>query len=211
MTKGSLVSVLFLSVATIASPTFAQSSYTSPISQTLENTVRDDVASALSALDTGDFYGAAADLRNAADFANRLNLQRVAADVARVSDGFTSEDARFALAASTTVNFENFLNNRGAVERIFKDDKGNVVRVKVFGDDADLQQFSIIAADTAMLDKNGLEREIMLGEPAIKNRGVDGSLSVLMMSEEDHALIEIDGASEAAVMAVIEQIENAAK
>ena len=60
-----------------------------------------------------------------------------------------------------------------------------------------------------MLEKGKLELAEMRGEQAIKRRGEDGELSVLMMSEKDHALIEIEGASEETVMAFIDELESA--
>ncbi len=179
------------------------------VAASLDASVRDDVAKAIAALDAQDYSAAANNLRAVADLANRLNLQRIAAAVAAATPDFTAEQGRFALAASSTLTFESYLKDRNAVEQLLTDPDGNIVRVKVFAGDNDLDDFMIVAGDPAMLKGKGLELVEMRGEPAIKNRGADGSLSVLMMSEKDHALIEIDGASEDAVMAVIEQLEAA--
>ena len=106
------------------------------------------------------------------------------------------------------MQFDNIINDSKAFERIFKDENGRVVTVRVFGEDNDLDDFMFIASDTAKLSKGKIEVAEMNGAQALKNKQDDGSLSVLMMSEDDHALIEIEGDDETTVMAFIEELEN---
>ena len=73
----------------------------------------------------------------------------------------------------------------------------------------DLNDFTFIAADSAMLEKGEIEVAEMRGETALKSRKDDGSLSVIMMSKADHALIEVEGDDEDAVMAFIGELEAA--
>ncbi|MEL6323447.1 MAG: hypothetical protein AAFY84_04950 [Pseudomonadota bacterium] len=199
-------SVALIGASLLASAAFAQSS---TINKSLEDSTRASIEDAIAALNTGDFRTAHVHLATATDSANRLELRRVAAEIAGDVGTFKADVPKFALAGSSTLTFEQFLKSRETTEQIFRDPNGNIVTVRVFGEDQDLKDFMFIKDDTKMLDKAKLEVVEMRGEPAIKRRGEDGSLSVLMMSDEDHALIEIDGESEAAVMALIEQLEAA--
>ncbi len=181
--------------------------HTSAFANSQTESVRADVDAALAALDAADYRDAAEKLNAAAAATTRLQLQKLAADVAATTRTFRPEPTRLTLAASSTLSFEQFLKERRVAEQILKDDKGNVVTIRVFGEDRDLEDFMFIADDEAMLKKAGLERAEMRGEPALKRRGDDGALSVIMMDEKEHALIEIEGASADAVMAVITEFE----
>ena len=193
-----------------ASPGFAQ---TQPAAggESAVASIESDIATAKELLESGDYDAATSRLRAATDSANRLKLQAIAAQISRSTASFTPENQRFALSASSTLTFENFLKDREFAEQIFKDEKGNVVTVRVVGDPDSLKDFEFIADDPAMASKAGVELAEMRGEPALKKRGSDGSLSVLMMSEADHALIEVEGASEEAVMALVADLEKADK
>lgn len=174
----------------------------------IENEIRADIAAASSALNDDDFASATQLLRTATAKASRLSLNEVSDRVAGLTPTFKPENANFALARSSTIAFDRFLNNGETAERIFKDDTGRIVTVRVFGEERDLSDFMFIKDDTAMIEKGGLEVAEMMGEPAIKKRGPNGELSVLIMSEKDQALIEIEGDDADAVMAFIGEIEN---
>lgn len=176
--------------------------------QSIERSVRDDAAAALAALDAGDYAGATTHLRAASLSASRLSVQKVAERITLETPSFNADASQFTLARSSTVQFENFLRNGDSYERIFRNRDGDVVTVRVFGEDDDLKDFMFIKDDPAMLTKGGIELAEMAGEPALKKRGQDGSLSVIMMSEDDHALIEVAGDDETAVMAFIDDLET---
>ena len=194
-------------------PTFAiaqtQPSVTEIATQTIEASIRDDASAALTALDSDDYYEVASLLRSAATNATRLSARLVTEKLSVAAPSFSTEASRFALAQSSTIEFENLINSGNAYERRFKDLDGRVVTVRVFGEDEDLQDFMFISNDPVMLEKGEIEVAEMRGEQALKSRKEDGSLSVLMMSEEDHALIEIEGPDEEAVMAFIGELEAA--
>ena len=196
-----------LAATPLAAQETATRSYSDALEQSLAESVSEDIKAANDAINGYDYRLASEHLSAAAANANRLELRRVASAVAKAAPAFKPENVNFALAASSTLTFENFLQSRETAEQIYRDDDGNIVTVRVFGGDDSLKDFMFIADDPAMRDKAGLELVEMRGEPAIKRRGDDGELSVLMMSEKDHALIEIDGDSEAAVMKLIEQLE----
>lgn len=200
-------------LALLLSPTATLAQQTPKVSditlQSIQNSIRGDTAAALSALDAGDFYAATEKLRAASANANRLSIQSVANNLSANAPSFTTNDSRFALTRSSTLEFENFLSNSDVFERRFKDNDGRIVTVRVFGEDQDLNDFTFIASDTAMLKKGEIEVAEMRGETALKSRKDDGSLSVIMMSKDDHALIEVEGADEDAVMAFIGELEAA--
>ncbi len=199
-------SSLVLIATAYAQPTAADVSFAS-----IETSVEADVKSALSALEAKEFDRAALLLRTAGANANRLSLQTLTQKIAGAAPSFKPENANFVLAQSSTVAFENLFDRRDTVERRFRDDEGRIVTVRVFGEGRDLADFMFIKDDTAMLEKGGLEVAEMRGEPAIKRRGENGELSVLMMSDEDKALIEVEGDDEDTVMAFIGDLENAVK
>ncbi|MEO1135539.1 MAG: hypothetical protein AAFW68_02875 [Pseudomonadota bacterium] len=204
-----------LAPALIAAPlaAFAQAvpSVTEISAQSIERSVRDDAAAALAALDTGDYAQATTHLRAASLGASRLSVQKVAERITLETPSFNTDASQFTLARSSTVQFENFLRNGDSYERIFKNQNGKVVTVRVFGEEDDLKDFMFIKDDPAMRTKGGIELAEMAGETALKKRGTDGSLSVIMMSEDDHALIEVVGDDEATVMAFIDDLENASQ
>jgi len=175
----------------------------------LANTIREDAQAAIAALDAGSYQQAVTLLRGASTNANLLSLQHVTEQLSQDAASFQIENSQFALADSSTISFDQFLNRGTTYERLFKDDQGRVVTVRVFGEDDDLADFMFIANDTKMLDKGGIEVAEMRGETALKKRGDDGELSVIMMSEKDHALIEVEGDDEDAVMAFINELESA--
>ena len=177
----------------------------------IESQVESDVTAAVSALNSDDFDRAAQLLRAASANADRLLLQNLTQKIANATPSFSPEDANFVLATSSTVGVEGLFARRETVEREFRDEDGRLVTVRVFDENRDLADFDFIKEDTAMLAKDGLEVVSMRGEPAIKRRGDDGALSVLMMSSDDHALIEVEGGDEGSVMAFIEELEESAK
>ena len=189
-----------------AQPTASEISFMS-----IEASVQADVESAVAAIKADDYDRAALLLKTAGANANRLSLQSLTQKIAGATPSFEPENANFVLAQSSTIAFEDLFNRRDTVERRFRDDQGRVVTVRVFDEGRDFADFMFIKDDTAMLEKGGLEVAEMRGEPAIKKRGADGALSVLMMSEKDHALIEIEGEDEDAVMAFIGDLEKSNK
>lgn len=173
-----------------------------------ESEIRASIEAATKYLDSGDYAAATTHLQAASDMANRLKLQKVAGYISSRTTSFAGDDQKFALSASSTLQFENFLKDREFAEQIYRDPNGRVVTVRVVGDPDSLKDFHFIADDPAMALKAGVELAEMRGEPALKRKGADGSLSVLMMSEKDHALIEIQGESADAVMALVEKLES---
>lgn len=197
---------LSLAATAYAQPTASDVSFAS-----IENRVQSDVSAALKALDADEFDRAAQLLRTAGANANRLSLQSLTQKIAGATPSFSPEDANFVLAQSSTVAFADLFNRRDTVERRFRDDEGHIVTVRVFDEGRDFADFMFIKDDPAMLKKGGLEVAEMRGEPAIKKRGEDGALSVLMMSKKNHALIEVEGDNEDAVMAFIGDLEKTDK
>ena len=194
---------VLLSLALLTAPAAAQETAAS-----LDKTLRTEAAAARASLDSGDYEKAALHFEAARDAAKRLSLQGVLARVSKASPAFTAEASRFVLAASSTLEFEKLLKDREAVETRFINPEGMVVVVRAFGGEDDMAAFQFIADDPAMLKKAALEKAAMPGGPALKRRTADGGLSVLIMSPKDHALIEVEGASEADVMAVVEAMEG---
>ncbi len=177
-------------------------------SLSIKSSIETDVNAALTALNTDDFANATSLLRAATLNATRLSTRTIAEKISLSAPSFQVENSRFALANSSTLQFDNIIKESQAFERRFKDNKGRVVTIRVFGEDTDLDDFMFIANDTAMLDKGKIELAEMNGSQALKNKQKDGSLSVLMMSEKDHALIEIQGEDESSVMAFIAELEG---
>lgn len=200
-----------LAITLLPISAFAQTapSVTEIATESIQNTVETDTAAAVAALEAGDYAKATSLLRAASANANRLSLKSITEEISSVTPSFKDENSRFALTGSSTLEFENFISASSAYERLFKDDRGRVVTVRVFGEDDDLKDFMFIASDTKMLEKGNIEVAEMRGEQALKNRKDDGSLSVIMMSEADHALIEVEGPDEEAVMAFIGELEAA--
>jgi hypothetical protein len=174
----------------------------------LETSLGDDAAAARDAVAAGDYAAAALHFEAARNAANQLSLRGVLARVSKASPAFTAEDSRFVLATSSTLQFEKLLRDRQAVETRFINPEGKVVVVRAFGGEDDMADFQFIADDPAMLKKASLEKAAMPGGPALKRRTPEGGLSILMMSSKDHALIEVAGASETDVMAVVDAMES---
>ncbi len=166
--------------------------------------IRADSKAAANALEAGDYSAAAVHLEAARLAASRLALQTVASRVAAAAPAFAAEESRFALAASSTLQFDRFLRDRETHETRFINPEGKIVVVRVFGAEDDMKDFMFIADKPEMLRQAALEKGAMPGGPVLKRRLPDGGLSVLLMSEKNHALIEVEGATEADVMAVID-------
>ncbi len=194
--------------ALLTTTAFAQTSNTD---NSLETTAINDVEAALGALRAGDFAEASARLDLAQRTASRLNLRKISNGLAAAAPDFTIDAPKFALSESATLNLEEFIAARNVAESIARGPDGRRVTLRVITDEAAMEKFGEVADDSAMLDKEKLERVEMAGAPAVKRRGEDGSLSVLIMSEADHALIEVDGDDEESVMAFVEALENAKK
>lgn len=173
-----------------------------------EARLKESIAAASVAVDDRNYAEARALLATAADAAERLDVQRIATQVADLTKDLEADVQEFVLAQSSTLTFSNLLKSQQAVEQILRDPGGDIVRVRVFGDESAMDAFKTALDDSARLRDAGIERAEMAGEPALKRRTADGGLSVLMMSEKDHALVELEGDSEAAVMAIIEQLER---
>ncbi|MGD9800491.1 MAG: hypothetical protein AB7V02_07815, partial [Parvularculaceae bacterium] len=74
----------------------------------------------------------------------------------------------------------------------------------------DMEDFMFVADSPALIKQAALEKAEMAGGPALKRKREDGGLSVLMMSKKDHALVEVEGESEADVMAIVDKLETGA-
>lgn len=177
------------------------------VTNSIAGSVEEDTQAALAALEKGEYREAALLLKSAGDGADRLSLQAVADSIHAATPTFQGDDTRFVLANSSTVALDDLLKNTNALERRYTDKDGNPVTVRVFGDETAMQDFKTIKDDTAMLEKAEIQVAQMRGEPALKRKTADGGLSVLMMSEQDHALIELEG-DEETVMSFINELEN---
>ena len=201
--------LIAFSTLALSTAAYAQPQSTSQIAfSSIETSLKADLKAAIAALEIQDYGTATRILRTAAANSNRLSLQDISNRLNSRTSSFTADDNRFALAGSSTLAFDNFIRDRKTLERRFRDDKGRVVTVRIFDEDDDLSNFQFIADDPKMIEKKGLELAEMAGEPALKKRGDNGELSVLMMSEDDHALIEVTGDTEDDVMAFIEDFEK---
>jgi hypothetical protein len=180
------------------------------LADNLAKALKEEAAAANGAVAAGDYAAAALHFEAAQAAARHLSLQGVLARVSKASPAFTAEQSRFVLATSSTLQFEKLLKDRNAAETRFINPEGKVVIVRAFGGEDDMADFKFVADDPAMLKMASLEKAQMPGGPALKRRTANGGLSVLIMSPEDHALIEIEGASEADVMAVVDAMEGKA-
>ena len=179
--------------------------------ESIENRIEADLADALMALQENDYTKANDLIRTASLQSGRLAQYRLSSELANTVSSFQAENPQFALTSSSTLAFDSLIDPRETLERRFIDDKGKVVTVRVFGEDRDLSNFQFIADKPRALADNGLERAVMRGEPAIKKASKEGGLSVIMMSEDDHALIEVEGEQIDTVMAFIADVEDGAK
>jgi hypothetical protein len=119
-----------------------------------------------------------------------------------------AEQSRFVLATSSTLSHEKLPKNRNAAETRFINPEGKLVTVRAFGGEDDMADFRFVADDPVMLNMASLETAQMPGGPALKCRTANGDLSILIMSPDDHAVIEVEGAFEACVMAVVDTMEG---
>ena len=195
----------FFGAAALVGVAFAQPSTTI---DALTNSAVSDTRAAIEALEKGDYAAAATRLELASKTASRLNIQNVSGKVLAAAPKISAKEIKYALAGSSTLSFDAFRAANSAGETVIEDEKGRIVKIRIFSDPQALDSFTKVAADEAKLNEMALELVSMRGEQAIKKRGDDGELSVLMMSEADHALIEIEGDSEDAVMALIEELEK---
>ena len=169
-----------------------------------------ETAAANAAIAVGDYATAALHFDAAREAAARQSLQDIARRVAEISPLKQEQEPRFALAASSTLQFDHFLKDRETVETRFKNPEGKVVVVRVFGAEDDMEDFMFVADSPALIKQAALEKAEMAGGPALKRKREDGGLSVLMMSKKDHALVEVEGESEADVMAIVDKLETGA-
>lgn len=201
------ITAIFAAAALFNATAYAEKTAESLTFETLEASVASEAEAAIAAINSNDLQSASALLQSASANANRLALRVLTQNLAAATPSFTAEDAIIAATQSSTVNLGDFLSNRDVLERNFATAAGESVTVRVFGGDDDLDDFVTLAQDDAMVKKAGLETAEMRGETALKKRGQEGALSVLMMSEDDHALIEVEGASEETVMKFIGELE----
>ncbi|MEL7487522.1 MAG: hypothetical protein AAGJ87_09950 [Pseudomonadota bacterium] len=134
-------------------------------------------------------------------------LQAIAATVAARAPSWDAQDSQFALAATAQVTLEAFIAAENVVETTAATTTGERVTIRVIGDEEAMTAFAETTADPAKVKQASLEAAEMAGAPALKRRGEDGSLTVAVMSEKDHALIEIEGDDPDAVMAFIGEFE----
>ncbi|MEM1193421.1 MAG: hypothetical protein AAGH42_08535 [Pseudomonadota bacterium] len=176
--------------------------------RSFESAAINDLEQALSALKNGDYQKASTYLQFASAQTDRLKLRKIAAKFASADVGVNFDDIKYAINDSAILNLENFASLDNAFETSHTDEKGRVVTIRVLSNGTALDSFMRLSGDKTQLETVNLESVVMAGEPAIKKRGHDGSLSVVMMSESDHALIEIEGQDEDAVMALVEKQEK---
>ncbi len=181
---------------------------TSTVAKSLQSSAISDTQAALDALQAGDFSLAATRLELASQNASRLKIRNITQKLAGAVPKISANEFKYALAGSSTLSFDAFVAAKNTGETSFTDDQGRTVTVRIFSDEASINSFMAAAHDPAMIAKESVELAEMSGAPALKRRDEDGALSVLLMSESDHALIEIESASEDAVMAVIEDLEK---
>ena len=198
-------------LAAVAALTLAAGSVqaqTSTTLKSLQSTAISDAHAAVEALETGDFALAAAHLELASKNASRLNIQNVSAKVLAAAPQISAKEIKYALAGSSTLSFDAFVAANRAGETAVTDEQGRTVAVRIFSGASALDSFKRAADDAAMLEKENLELASMAGGPAIKRHTANGGLSIIMMSGDDHALIELESGSEEAVMAMIEKLEE---
>ena len=206
--------ILLAAGLVLSTPAFAQSAAKTEkltkatVETSIENSIERDLQLALEAFQKNDHDKANALIQSVSLQSSRLNRQKLTDRLAVAAPTFSPDETQFTLASSSTLAFENLINQRETVERRFLDDKGRVVTVRVFDEGRDLSNFQFIADTPEKLSENGLERAVMRGEVALKKPSKDGALSVLMMSEKDHALIEVEGDDMDVVMAFISDLEN---
>ena len=176
--------------------------------KTTMNAAINDTELALAALKSGDYQVASRHLEFAATQTAQLNIRSIANRLAAAAPAISAEDIKFANAGSSVLSFDTFEALSRGAETTHTDEKGRTVTVRIFSSDAALEAFSTAADDKNSMEKNNLQFAMMGDEPAIKKRGTDGSFSVVMMSEKDHALIEIEGMDEASVMTLVETLEQ---
>ena len=207
MRKFLTVGLVFFGASTMA---FAEEQPTtnSVVTTSLESSIHQDSALAIAALEKGDFQSASLYFQTASSNANRLSLQSVAQKIQLKTPSFASNTPQFVLTNSSTIALAGLLQESNALESRFKDEDGNVVTVRLFSDDQALEDFMTISSDETILKKANIETAEMMGEAALKAKGEDNELSVLMMSEKDHALVEVSGDSDSAVMAFIKDLED---
>ncbi len=198
---------IFAAIALTMTPALASDE----AARSVATSIRNDADAALDALAAGDFAAAALHFEAAREASSQLSLQDVARRVSAAAPAFQSEEPRFALATSSTLQFDKFLKDRKAVETRFKNAEGKIVTVRIFAHEGDMREFLAIVDNPAAIRQAALEKAAMPGGPALKRKRADGGLSVLMMSEKDHALIEVEGGSEADVMAVVDAMEAKAR
>ncbi|MEM9170634.1 MAG: hypothetical protein AAGC56_13395, partial [Pseudomonadota bacterium] len=170
---------------------------------------REDAQAAIKALDAGDYDGAQTQLEAATRAVARLKLQKISSEFAAATPSFKPEATRFALAEGARTTLEDFIKAQYVLETTTVAEDGAFVRVRVIDDEAAEKRFMAAAADEASAAAANLERAVMMGEPALKRRGPDGSLVVATMSKEKGALIEVEGDDADAVMAFVNELEAA--
>ncbi len=180
----------------------------STIDNSVNSSAISDTKAALIALEAGDYQSASSLLNQASQIANQLNLKSISNNFVAAAPGFNISDARFALSNPELLTFEDFINANNVIEATAANQDGQEVTIRVITDEAAMAAFENITADTNKTKAKGVEVAQMRGEPALKTKGADGSLSVVIMSKEDHALIAVEGDSEANVMALIDAIEK---
>lgn len=202
--------MLKASIAVFASACAALSSFAlaADTASSLAVEVRNEADAGLDALSAGDYGAATLHFEAARERANRLSLQDVARRVSAASPDLHAEDTRFTLAASSTLQFDEFLKDRKATETRFLDPEGKVVVVRVFAEEGDMADFKFIAERPEIMKKASLEMAEMPGGTVLKRKTAGGGLSLLMMSAKDHALIEVEGPTTDGVMAVVDKLET---
>ncbi|MEL7019017.1 MAG: hypothetical protein AAGL18_09855, partial [Pseudomonadota bacterium] len=151
--------------------------------RSFENAVINDLEQALLALKSGDYQKASTYLQFASAQTDRLKLRKIAAKFASADVGVNFDDIKYAINDSAILNLESFASLENAFETSHTDEKGRVVTIRVLSNGTALDSFMRLSGDKAQLETVNLESVVMAGEPAIKKRGDDGSLSVVMMSE----------------------------
>lgn len=134
--------------------------------------------------------------------------RRISANLAARVSAFDLMTADYQLVRSSTLDLGPWAQAREAYEQTYTDGQGHVVTVRVFGEDDDMNTFLALAADDDLLSKHSLRLVDGHDHPMVKRDTMTASLSVLAMSEADHALIEVTGDNEAAVMAFVDAVLN---
>lgn len=126
-------------------------------------------------------------------------------DLKARSQDYFDLSAAFAGSSTLSIKADEAIVDGG--ETLFTDDAGRSVTVRIFPDESARSGFDRLFADKTLLEKSAVETDIVAGVRAIRKRNEDG-VSILIAGENAESVIEIESASEAAVVSFIENLDR---